>query len=466
MQEDIDIKCVCVCNRQLSKYTKQCNSSTESVVRNGIFLIAYLNDSNGHYANFYLLIIHPYCPLDYRQPPSKSVSINLNLLNGSDAQCANNRRGILCGSCQPNHTLYLGSSKCIKCPDNWYGLLIGIIVAAFFAGILLVALILVLNLTVTGRTLNSIIFYVNIINANESIYLGQSHVTFVSAFISWLNLDIGFDTCFFEGMDVYAKTWLQPAFPVYIILLVIAIISISSCSLKFSNLIGKRNPVATLATLILLSYTKLLETIIASLSFVHLKYPKGKTITKWLPDASIVYYEWKHIGLICVAILNLTLGLLYTFLIFVWQWFLSFSRLQFLKWTRNQKLHNFIDTYHAPHTAKHRYWTGLLLLVRVMVYLISAFSVSVDPRITLLSTVVIMCCLSLYKTAFIVRVYKNLLLNEWSHLCTSTSLFLLFLPGIPLITQITEAVKYFKQLPFTFLLDQSSVFACHCLSPI
>ena len=44
-------------------------------------------------------------------------------------------------------------------------------------------------------------------------------------------------------------------------------------------------------------------------------------------------------------------------------------------------------------------------------YLTSAFSVSIDPRITLLSTVVIMCCLSLYKTMFIIRVYRNWLLN-------------------------------------------------------
>ena len=166
---------------------------------------------------------------------------------------------------------------------------------------------------------------------------------------------------------------------------------------------------ATLATLILLSYTQLLETIIASFSFVPLKYPNGTTVIKWLPDANVEYGEWKHIVLIFVAILILILGLFYTILIFSWQWLLQCPRSKFFRWTRNQKLHSFIDTYHTPHTTKHHYWTGLLLLVRVIVYLISAFSLSIDPRITLLSTVVIMCCLLLYKTVLIIRPYRNVM---------------------------------------------------------
>ena len=208
------------------------------------------------------------------------------LPNGSDAQCSNIRGGLLCGSCQPNYSLSLGSSKGIKCHENWYGLLVGIIIAAFLAGLvyLLSYFCMVLNLTVTVGALNSIIFYANIIDANRSIHFGQSNLKIVSVFISWLNLDTGFDVCFFEGMDAYARTWLQLDFP-----------WVSSHSTKFSNLLGKKNPVATLATLILLSYTNLLETVIVSFSFISLKYPNGTLATKWLPEASVEFKEWKHI---------------------------------------------------------------------------------------------------------------------------------------------------------------------------
>ena len=193
--------------------------------------------------------------------------------------------------------------------------------------------------------------------------------------------------------------------------LVIVIIFICSHSSKFTNLLGKRNPVATLATLILLSYTKLLETVIATFSFIPLNYPNGTLVIKWRPDPSIAYTDVNHIILVCAAIFILFVGLLYTILLFSWQWLLHSPRKKAFQWTRNQKLHSFIDTYHTPHNAKYRYWTGLLLLVRIIVYLISAFSVSIDPRITLLATIIVACLLLLFKTLLINRVFKNRLLN-------------------------------------------------------
>jgi hypothetical protein len=33
------------------------------------------------------------------------------------------------------------------------------------------------------------------------------------------------------------------------------------------------------------------------------------------------------------------------------------------------EVHHFIDPYLAPYLSKHRYWTGLLLLARVVIYL-------------------------------------------------------------------------------------------------
>ena len=35
-------------------------------------------------------------------PKLKSISINFNLPNGADSQCAHNRTGVLCGACKEN----------------------------------------------------------------------------------------------------------------------------------------------------------------------------------------------------------------------------------------------------------------------------------------------------------------------------------------------------------------------------
>ena len=79
-------------------------------------------------------------------------------------------------------------------------------------------------MTVAVGTLNGLIFYANVVYVNKSILLPFQETNFVTVFISWLNLDLGIDTCYFPGMDTYIKMWLQFAFPVYVLLLVYLVI--------------------------------------------------------------------------------------------------------------------------------------------------------------------------------------------------------------------------------------------------
>ena len=123
---------------------------------------------------------------------------------------------------------------------------------AFVVCIAIVGLLMAFNLTVAVGTLNGLIFYADILNVNGGTITSLS-IKVPSVFISWLNLEVGFDICFFEGMDTYWKAWLQLAFPSYVILLLLMIIIVSDRSIKFSQLLAKRDPVATLATLTLLS---------------------------------------------------------------------------------------------------------------------------------------------------------------------------------------------------------------------
>ena len=350
-------------------------------------------------------MIYPHCPLDYCLPAIPNILIDLNTENGADVQCANNRSGILCGICKPGLSLSLGSSCCLSCSTIWPTHLFIILLAAVISGVVLVAILLILNLTVAVGTLNGLIFYANIIHANGSTYF-QHSTKFSYVFISWLNLEIGFDTCFFKGMDTYWKTWLQLAFPTYVIFLVIMVIILSERSIKFSRLIAKKNPVATLATLILLSYTKLLCTIIAALSFVTLHYPDGSHAKMWLADASIRYFGGKHVLLFLVAVFILIIGSIYTVFLFFWQWLLHCQKQIIFKWVKYQKFCHFIEPYHAPYLYKHRYWTGLLLFARVVLFLIFVLNLSGDPGVNLLAIIVITSSILVLKGYF-GRIYKN-----------------------------------------------------------
>ena len=394
--------CTCECHSDIRQYMKQCDSHTGSIVKQpqSRAWISYINDTD--LTGF---LIYPNCPSDYCL--STSPPVDLNQPNGADIQCAFSRSSLLCGSCQPGLSLSLGSSRCLPCPNYWPALLIAITIAAVLAGIALVTLLLVLNMTVAVGTLNGLIFYANVVYANKNTLLPFQETNFVTVFVSWLNLELGIDTCFFPGMETYIKTWIQLAFPTYVILLVVLVINISSYSSQFSNLIGKKNPVATLATLILLSYAKLLEICFKSLSVGILEYPDGSREMLWLPDATIGYLSQKHIPLFIVAILILLVGLVYTALLFSWQWLLYLPRWRIFRRSRNPKIQTFIETYHTPYTPKHRYWTGLLLIARIILYLVAAVNVSNDPTFALTAISFTVCCILVLSKLLGSRIYRK-----------------------------------------------------------
>ena len=264
-----------------------------------------------------------------------------------------------------------------------------------------------LDLTVAVGTINGLVFYANLIATNSSLFLPFAQPNIFTVFIAWLNLSIGFDMCFYAGPNEYIKVWLLFIFPVYLITLVVAIIVLSGYSPKFASIIGKRNPAATLATLILLSYTKIFQTVIKILSFTLLKYPDGSPKFVWLPDANVQFLEPKHVPLFLIAVVFTGVGLTYTIMLFLWQWMQKLPVTQMTRWIANAKLNSFICTYHLPYKANHRYWTGLLLLARVVMYLVSAIDVSGDPRVRLLAVGLTTSCLLVLRAFFGERVYAN-----------------------------------------------------------
>ena len=359
----------CVCEQRLEGYTSRCN------ITDGLGRIT--RDSHEQfwvgYDQSYGLILHPHCPLDYCV--SHAVEFPLN---NADLQCANQRTGLLCGACKRGCSLVLGTSQCMQCTNNHLALL----VPFALMGIALVFLLFVCKLTVVTGTLSGLVFYANIVGVNQTLFLPVESTDVLSVFIAWLNLDFGVESCFYNGMDAYSKTWLQFVFPVYIWVIVGLLILVSRFSDKFAKLLGN-NPVSVLATLILLSYAKVLRTILAAINVTYLEYP---TYSKgvWLNDANINYLSGKHIPLFLVAIcFFLFLFLPYTLLLLCGQWLQAVSHLRLFAWVN--RLKPFMDSYHAPYKAKHRYWPGLLLVLRFGLLLVFAVNPQQDPSINLLA---------------------------------------------------------------------------------
>ena len=355
-----DIECRCDCDPDLQQRYQITNCSDENgtikLESNNNIWIGVTNTTNG---SGYVV---SNCTFDY----CVLKPVNISLSN-PDEQCAYNRSGVLCGECEQGLSLVLATSKCREC-SNFYLLLL---IPFALAGILLVALILVLNITIATGNIHGLIFYANIVAANRAIFF-LSLNNFLTVFVSWVNLDLGIEACFYDGMNSQGKVLLQLIFPAYLFLLMFLIIILSKYFDSFAKLLSNRNPVAALGTLVLLSYSKFLRFIVAALQNRVLEYPDEPTKTVWLFDGNVPYFTPKHIPQFVAAAIILIAGGLFTVLLFFGQWFPRCSKVMI--WTKNTYYTGFMDAYHAPFTPKHRYWVGLLLFALIAHNLVAAMA--------------------------------------------------------------------------------------------
>ena len=391
----------CICASLLEQYKLSCNIETQTIQTIGNKWIGFTSNN--------ILGLLDQCPLDY----CKSTGI-INVSN-LDSQCAFSRQGVLCGQCQDGLSMTFGTSQCKRC-SNHYLLLI---VPFALMGVALVGLLFLLNLTVATGSLNGLIFYANIIKINDKIfsptnYAVNNYFKIFYMFIAWLNLDLGFETCFYNGMDSYAKTWLQFAFPIYIYVLVCIIILAGRYSTTVSKLC-RFNGVSVLATLIQLSYSKVLCTIITIFSSASIDAEHTVIPPVWLYDGNIEFLSSKHIPLFVVGLLVTSLLIIpYNICLLFSPCLQSRSQWKLCKW-----INMLIDCHAAPYKDHFRFWAGVLLVVRIPLFLISALAYSVN--VTLLVIVILMylylllfCWLLVYKS------WYHSLLEVFFHLNLAT----------------------------------------------
>lgn len=279
-------------------------------------------------------------------------------------------------------------------------------------GILLIVLLFLLHLTVAAGTINGLLIYANIVQANHQVFLPTKTANpfqfFYTIFIGWLNLDLNIETCFYEGMGIYAYSWLQFSFPVYLWIVMLTII----ISARYSRRIGRglgQNPVSVLATVLLISYAKLLKAIIVPFSRAKLESisqtdssTSNTSEIVWLFNGNTPYSDPHHVILVIFAgLVLLFLFLPYTFLLLSGHWLLAKSHWRLLSWIN--KLKPIMDAYHAPFKRKEYHWIGIFLLVRCVLFLTFAVNAAGNYGLNLLIVTSVTAGISFIKG----RVYEK-----------------------------------------------------------
>lgn len=364
----------CECEQKLKDLVESldgavasCDIETGLIRRpsNSMWMKPILDEFNHTYRG---LVWYKFCPSIFCKQENNSSPTWLNFSSlDTDNQCAKHRTGIVCGACKENNSLTLSSFHCEVCENKYISLLLFFA----FAGVGLIAILLTLHITVAAGTINGLVLYANVVHICRDIFFLHDKTNPLSVFIAWVNLDFGVPTCFYDGLDAYAYVWLQYAFPFYLWLLMGLIIVTSKYSIRVGRLFGS-NPVAVLATVILMSYSKILQTTVAALSYRILVYPDGmKRVWRW--DPTLPFLEGKHIFLAIAAICVIIFLLVpYVVLLIFGYRLQAFSGKRGLFWFN--KFTPLLDAYYAPFRKTTRFWTGFLLLIRVGLFL--SFTIS------------------------------------------------------------------------------------------
>jgi hypothetical protein len=298
-----------------------------------------------------------YCNNSYRDITAGNV----------EALCAEHRTGILCGSCQPGWSVVLGTGRCKACPSsNKY---LSLVVLYLAAGVLLIVILTKFRLTINSGSLNGFIFYANFIHWNRrSIFPVFRNSDILRLITAWLNLDLGIEVCFYNGMTAIHFIWLQIGYILYIVFLQVTIILLCRRYVTFTRFFG-RNVTKVLSTLLTLLYAKALATTVSVFEYTivtsystyrnHYTYYTFKVLSV---DGNVRFGSPQHIPLLIVAsLLALCIAMLMFSLLFI-QLLIKVSSWRCFRWVAT--LQPFFETFTGHCNFSYAFWPGYLFFVK------------------------------------------------------------------------------------------------------
>ena len=361
----------CICNRLFRDYGKNsCNITNHSIHRSKSTWLGSYREEGGTIVTVY----SNSCPVNYCK-----IENNISLHTDSDKidqdeQCLYNRTGFVCGGCPHGMSTELGGAKCGSDCSN-YGLFY---IMLYFTMIMVaIASMILFNITITEGDISGIIFYANIINIHKNIFfMENSFIKPLQDILLYINLEGSVSTCLYKGIDTYIRAWLAYSTPIVLWLITALIIYLSKKSNLIMKLVGK-NAVKVLATIILLSYTKLIQTTLTSLNFqtLHTFNTATKelgTIKRWFADANVEYLEGKHIPIFIAGVFFGALCIGFTASLLCIQQLQKVSHFYLFSWVI--KFKPFFDAYTGPFSSRARFWTGLLLFTRITLMVVTSLN--------------------------------------------------------------------------------------------
>ena len=344
----------CVCSRKYANKV-DCNIKNQTLTVGD-------NQWFGPVPQLNNLPIYQSCFYDFCKPGRKTFKPY-----DIDLQCNEgyNRTGLLCTSCKNNTGTIFGSNRCCECSNKT---LFWIPVFAV-AGILIVITIAFLDISVAEGYLSGFILYCNCLNYFIPYLSPTPPTSYIFLLVSWVNLDVGIESCFYAGMSELARVGLRLVFPTYLYLLMFIIVILSRYSKLFAKIPFSGGK--TFATLFILTYFSIFGTCVFLLgvSKFEVNDENSNKVLKyygWTGDVSQPYGHKLHIPLIIIASLLMSLYILPIPLL------LMFPSLLY-RFRYTHRLKPILDAFWNPYKKSFRFWLGARMLFRIIAFTLAMY---------------------------------------------------------------------------------------------
>ena len=342
----------CVCIPELETKGVECNASEEVLVIPDNHWFGYFDDQQS-------ILVYSNCFYDYCKPSSMSINV-LDL----DFQCNKDyrRTGLACGKCEPNTSAVFGTSRCLECSN------VGLLWIPGFAiaGIIIVLGIALLGVTIAEGYLNGFVFYCNSLNYFFVYLYPRYPYDPVFSPAAWINLNLGIESCFFDGMTSVHRIGLRFLFPLYLFVIMGFIVLLGKKIKKFPNL--KFSASKTFATLILLCYFNIAGSCIEAMASTEYTSVYGNfSRVRWNLDPTIPFGSGFHVVLIVLSVLLLLIYIIPFSILFLFPRILYGSRF-------TNKFKPIYDAFWNPFKPQFRFWLSLRAMLRFIPFSLALFS--------------------------------------------------------------------------------------------
>ena len=403
----------CKCSQVLTTVSETVNCYINDKIIEKPF---YIDFWIGGIHNKTILAISKSCPFTYcTYNPFytyiKSTTEGMMLTDHNKKQlqpyCLHNRSGVLCGGCDTQSVVF-GTSDCKECSNIW---LLTIFIYAM-AGIVLIVVLYAFKITLITGKFNGMIFYAQAANAGllEILSLPYNGTNMIAdktrqccyLFLSFLNLNLGFPLCFYDGMNQLWKTGLSLVFPVYLLSIVAVIIIISRHSTWLSNRTS-HSSIQVLVTVVHLSFSKLLIILIDVFTPATV-YTANGTHHVWYWDGNYSYMSELHWPLGAVALTIVCICILpYITVLTLGKFMIRYSK------RGNFYLRPIYEAVHAPYKAGTEYWFAAKLLLLIIIYIIYVTFRTRDSKILYVGVASLLAVFLIAEALF--RPFKTKALN-------------------------------------------------------